>query len=180
MIHRACNLPLAEESLRRELNYIKDTAVVNGYSEDMVDRLFRKHSKQRRLSEATTLTPLEKEKDFKWAGLIYHPSLSFKIANVLRKFSIRAAPKTTEKLSRLLKSPKDATDELEKAGIYKICCETCPALYIGQTKRNIGQRFKEHMWDKNKGDNAISSVAKPINQNPTHIIKTCDITLLRQ
>ena len=36
------------------------------------------------------------------------------------------------------------------------------------------------MWDKNKGENAISSVAKHINQNPTHVIKTCDITLLRQ
>ena len=65
MIHRACNLPLSEESLSRELKYIKDTAKVNGYSEVMVDRLLKKHLAKKRIKDATILVPLAKEDKLK-------------------------------------------------------------------------------------------------------------------
>ena len=179
MIHRACNLPLSEESFKREVEYIKETACVNGYSKDIVERLLKKHLRKRQISNITTLSPIEETEKLRWAGLVYHPSLSYKIANVLQKHAIRAAPRTTGKLSQLLGNPKDAIDDHKKSGIYKICCQTCPALYIGQTKRNIGQRFKEHLAHVPKNEVEKSSVAKHLINNPNHVTTSDNISLLR-
>jgi len=56
-----------------------------------------------------------------------------------RKHSSHFQPccaKTTGKLSCLLGNSKDAIDEPQKPGIYRICCQTCPAMYIGHNQRN--------------------------------------------
>ncbi|KAJ8948492.1 hypothetical protein NQ318_000029, partial [Aromia moschata] len=44
-----------------------------------------------------------------------------------------------------LGNPKDEVDNNEKSGIYEISCKDCDQKYIGQTKRSILARFKEHM-----------------------------------
>ncbi|KAJ8958672.1 hypothetical protein NQ318_016397 [Aromia moschata] len=46
---------------------------------------------------------------------------------------------------RFLGNPKDKLDNNEKSGIYEISCKDCDQKYIGQTKRSILTRFKEHM-----------------------------------
>jgi hypothetical protein len=33
---------------------------------------------------------------------------------------------------------------LEKSGIYRINCKKCRAFYIGQSKRRVGKRTKDH------------------------------------
>jgi GIY-YIG catalytic domain len=62
----------------------------------------------------------------------------------MKQYDIEMVPKASGKLSQVLGSAKDAVDDKAKSGIYKIQCETCPALYIGQTNGNIQERFKEH------------------------------------
>lgn len=47
-------------------------------------------------------------------------------------------------LGRILGNPKDKIQEHDKSGIYCINCEMCPKKYIGQTKRSIKIRGKEH------------------------------------
>jgi hypothetical protein len=52
-------------------------------------------------------------------------------------------PKASGKLSQVLGSPKDVVvDQKAKSGIYEIQCQTCPAIYYGQTRRSIEKRFK--------------------------------------
>jgi hypothetical protein len=36
-------------------------------------------------------------------------------------------------------------NKYEKSGIYKITCQSCQKVYIGQTGRNLKTRFKEHI-----------------------------------
>jgi hypothetical protein len=48
-------------------------------------------------------------------------------------------------LQSLLGNPKDKVNRNEKSGIYEINCKDCNKKYIGQTKRPIITRFKEHM-----------------------------------
>jgi hypothetical protein len=91
-------LPLSDETFKSEVEYIKDTAFVNGYSKDIVERLLKKHL----LRNVTTL---------RWAGLVYHPKLFYKFANVLRKHAIWAAPRTTRRMSQLLSNSKDEIDD---------------------------------------------------------------------
>ncbi len=56
--------------------------------------------------------------------------------------------KINVKISRhpyqLLGNQKDKTPELYKSGIYIIKCKKCQAYYIGQSKRRVGKRTKDH------------------------------------
>lgn len=54
---------------------------------------------------------------------------------------------------------KDKFDNLNKSGIYKIDCLNCNNSYIGQTKRSLQVRFKEHIADTKYKRLEKSSVA---------------------
>lgn len=55
MIHRLCKLPLLITDYRREYQYIKDVANVNGYSKVMVDALAKKHAQKVNKGSLSTL-----------------------------------------------------------------------------------------------------------------------------
>ena len=54
--------------------------------------------------------------------------------------------------------------------IYCITCTLCKKLYIGETGRRLGDRFREHLRDVEKGEkNASKPVARHFNL-PNHSI----------
>jgi len=65
------------------------------------------------------------------------------------------------------------------SGIYKITCNTCKLAYIGQTSRNLKQRYQEHIryiWN----DDPQSAYAQHILNNQHEYITTTDtMTLLK-
>jgi hypothetical protein len=64
-------------------------------------------------------------------------------------------------LSDLLGGTKDRVqDKNEKSGIYEIKCSACNSKYIGQTKRKLKVRFKEHEDDCKKAINEEKPLAK--------------------
>jgi len=44
--------------------------------------------------------------------------------------------------------------------VYKISCQDCDAFYIGQTKRQLGTRIKEHASDINKKSGSPSVISE--------------------
>ena len=60
----------------------------------------------------------------------------------------------------LLGNPKDKIELNERSGIYEISCKDCNLKYVGQTKRPIITRFKEHMAHLRYGRAEKSSVAQ--------------------
>ena len=93
-------------------------------------------------------------------GLPYYGNLTEKIKRKLKPFNIRVAYQNPGKLSDLIGSTKDKNiDELAKSGIYQLSCADCDAIYIGQTKRNIGIRRNEHINDCFKPENPESAMA---------------------
>ena len=50
----------------------------------------------------------------------------------------------SSQLKTRLGSTKDQIEDLKCSGIYKISCSHCDKVYIGQTKRTLETRFKEH------------------------------------
>jgi hypothetical protein len=131
---------------------------------------------KKKTRDLTTLQPIREETSKKRTGLSFTPGLFYKIASVMKRYDIEMVPKATGKLSQVLGSAKDAVDD--KAKSYKIQCETCPALYIGQTKRHIQERFKEHtVWARKPEGEMTSSVAKHLIANPSHSITSENLSL---
>ena len=62
-----------------------------------------------------------------------------------RIFDIRVIPKNYRSLSNLIVRGKDKTLKTKKnAVVYKLSCKDCDASYIGETKRPVAVRIKEH------------------------------------
>ena len=72
----------------------------------------------------------------------YVKGLSEKISRIFRKRNISTAMKPHCTLRRMLVSPKDKTEPRE--GVYTINCQNCDGVYIGETKRSLSTRVKEH------------------------------------
>ena len=80
--------------------------------------------------------------------LPYVQGLSEKLSGILKPFNIRIAPRNTNNLTHLFKSPKDPISKLDIADVvYNIPCTGCTANYIGTTKRPLKNRIREHIKD---------------------------------
>ena len=90
----------------------------------------------------------------------YLPNFSYKISKVTRKENVQCVFGNSGKVKEILGNTKDKTDSLAKPGIYSVSCQDCTDEYIGQTKRSISVRFKEHMNCCKKGEIERSAVAK--------------------
>jgi hypothetical protein len=71
--------------------------------------------------------------------------------------NLKVAFKTTTTVGKLL-SDNHTTNKYEQSGIYKMTCQSCQKVYIGQTGRNLITRYKEHIRNIrfNKDDSAFA------------------------
>ena len=89
--------------------------------------------------------------------------------------------RTNKNVSKILR-PKPSKSAEDKTGVYKITCNDCDSLYIGQTGRSFIKRFKEHL-PKKDFSKTMSSYARHLmdrnhnytdfttNFQPLHICK---------
>ena len=79
----------------------------------------------------------------------YNKMFYEKCSYILNKYNIRTVPLVNNKLNNIIKLGKDKIQKLDTCGVvYKINCLSCPATYIGETKRMLKTRIKEHERDK--------------------------------
>lgn len=151
MIFRPVNIPLEKEEYLKEFNHIINTALINGFTETMVNSLLKKQKRNKLLKETTTLKPfLDVPKHF---AINYHVSAFPKLHKCFTDANIKLIPKSTTKIKNLLQSTKDPIANNEKPGIYYAHCDNtdCDLVYIGQTARELKIRAKEHIrYIKNK------------------------------
>ena len=79
-------------------------------------------------------------------ALVTWCSLSRELLRTFRQHGVSVYHKPVNTLRSILVHPKDKTPKDKKYGvIYEITCDQDPAhVYIGETKRPLGKRFKEH------------------------------------
>ena len=179
MCHRLCRLPLNAENFRKEYMYIKDVAKKNGYSEIFVDRIVKKHSNKVTRSNLSTHFSQIQTNEKKKVAFNFIPAVTNKLKQKLREYDMQMVFKSQYKLSALLGSNKDKTPALQKSGVYRIKCSVCDAAYIGQTKRNIEKRYKEHCRCVKFNRPHLSAVAAHILENE-HSINIDNISLVKQ
>jgi hypothetical protein len=160
MFNRLLSIPMKVEDFEKEKEYIFQTGKINGYSKITLEKLLRKHERKRDIRNLTSLEVIEPETT-KYISLPFAPPLTNKLDNELRKFGFKVAYNNNGKLSDLLGTAKDKIiDDNEKSGIYEIKCSSCDAIYIGQTKRKLKTRYKEHLEDVKKAVNDEKPLAK--------------------
>lgn len=134
-----------------ELHYIKQVAILNGYTVAMIERT----SRSIRRSDITTLGTQSEEK--RRICLHFMPSITNKLEKVFNAHNMDSVYTTSSKLKQLIGSNKDRTPENMKAGIYSISCNDCDEMYIGQTKRCISVRFNEHLDKRRAVKSAVGT-----------------------
>ena len=126
----------------KELNTIKLIASNNGYSEDLIDKLY--HQKQKRLALNLIYTERGKDDDRKWRRIPYLGRISNRTEKLLPKDQVKAAFYNKNTLGKLLGSTKDKISAGEHSGVYKLQCNDCNSCYVGKTGWNFNIRTKEH------------------------------------
>ena len=91
---------------------------------------------------------------------MYVSGLSEDVRRVCRKFDIRTVFSIISTLRQQLTRVKDVDPPLRKAGVvYKVPC-SCGKQYIGETKRALRTRKKEHQSATRRGETEKSTIAK--------------------
>ena len=126
----------------------------------------------------------------KWATFTFHSPRIRKITKLFKQTNIRIAYRSTntlrqqtERINQHNSNTKDSSQNYKKGGVYKIECKTCNKAYIGQTSRDITQRYREHIRYIRNNDPPVRirniheygnlaetmTLLKPINQISLHI-----------
>jgi hypothetical protein len=154
--YRLCNLPLNDTRHRTELDYIKRMGRINGYKEETIVAIYKKHKLRSDLRKQTTLKPTKEKKKLKsittFRGteknkivvLPYYPAMTNEISKILRRHNLNVVFNNRRTLRTLLNKTKSRQTSMHKSGIYKIECNDCEKSYIGQTKRRFERRNSEH------------------------------------
>lgn len=177
MVHRLCKIPLNIKNYMDELKYIKYAALVNGYSEQMVDNLIKLHAKQLSKRNTTSLSP--NKEPLQRITMPYIPEITNKIKKVFKKHKFEIVHSSNNKIENLIVRLKDKTDNLKKSGIYEMTC-VCGDKYIGQTKRSVEIRFKEHLTNIQKRQATKSAVALHALENDHTQWNTDNVKLKQQ
>jgi hypothetical protein len=156
-IFRMWNLPLSKERRRKELEYIIGMAQINGYKKSMVMKLSRKHRLRIERKRHTLLNPgyenlagkkaktnVKDKKRKSFLTIPYHAKLTNRLSNRLKAGGISVIYQSRGNLSSLIGRGKQKRQIGERSGIYNIKCNDCEGNYIGQTKRRVETREKEH------------------------------------
>jgi hypothetical protein len=77
----------------------------------------------------------------KWTAFTYFSPLVRKFTNLFKKTKLKIAFRTTNTTQQLSGKQSHA----DPSGIYKLKCNTCNKVYVGQSGRAIKVSFKEHI-----------------------------------
>ena len=176
MVHRLLTIPMSKQKFEEEKNYIKDVAYKNGYNENFINKIFKKHERNIDRENYTTLATIEEGK--KRISVPFYPKFINKLNDIFKRYNIEIVCNSSNNIKQQLVNVKDKVPELQQSGIYAIPCSDCDSIYIGQTRRRIEARISEHHGAHINGKIEKSGVAEHaiesqhnINYNGTKMIK---------
>lgn len=166
MIFRALNIPMSNERKEFELNKIKHIANINGYKEQLIDELILSHRRKRNLRDITTLDTIrESDETYKYCSFGFHQQINKEICRIMAKHKMIMSECSETRLKNLIGGSKDRIPEHQLSGIYSIKCNDCDDEYVGQSRRKIEIRYKEHRTNTVKGEIDKSSIARHMIDN---------------
>ena len=87
-------------------------------------------------------------------------NISDKFKNIVKDYNIKMSYSSVSNLRSFITNGKDRLNISDQNGVvYQICCKDCEYSYIGQTKRLLKTRIKEHKSDINKSSGLPSVIS---------------------
>jgi hypothetical protein len=146
---RALDYCSTSDLLEQEIEHIKNVFIENGYPLHAIQRIIDMKTHHH---EAVNREQFEDETgdDNKPAYskafyAPYHPQARKMFADLRKRFNIVSVHKKTVTLGNLLFKRRPKKDHWEQTHVvYSVPCEVPPDVYIGQTKRKLKTRIREH------------------------------------
>lgn len=165
MLNRLLDVPLSQENFKKELNVIKLIARNNGYNNRIIYKLLAKKQYKKAVESVFPVRHTSSEcVPGRWKRIPYLGKISEDLKKPLLEKNVRPAFFNRLTLKNLLinNKLKPTVDKLDKCGVYQLNCQDCGAIYIGQTKRSIKTRYKEHI-NNSKNNNPNTGFAKHLS-----------------
>lgn len=143
-VNRLMTIPLSREAYEKEVRTIYAIARANGYSQRTVDRIIEKHHIRSVRAMLYAVLPERVVHHYR-SSVLYVGVISERIARVLRDNGVHVAFRTNNTIRRVVCNGKEKTELGKKSGVYKLTCDECGGVYVGQTGRSFEIRYKEHM-----------------------------------
>jgi hypothetical protein len=146
----------------------------NGYPLDLIFIEIKrrlKHLSTKKFNKSNTNNTIDintTNTNIKYFVIPYIESISDKVASAIKRPDTLVGYRCIKKLNNFIKVQKDRNDCPKNSNvIYKLNCNDCDATYVGQTKRQLGTRLKEHK-NNIKLDSAKHSVVTEHILNEQH------------
>ena len=110
----------------------------SGYPVGIINDLRTKLTSKKHQQHPPT-TPYNKRK---WVTFNYYSPMIRRITNLFKHTDLNIAFRATNTLQQQLSEKQNNTNP---SRIYKLKCNTCNKAYVGQSRRSIGIRHKEHI-----------------------------------
>ena len=134
---------IIKRHIHKRIKFLKQKN--NNNSIDKTDELNKSGEKTPTNTEDNTGESHKPVEKTTFMSLPYMNNLSENMAHSFKKFGIDVFHTLPKKLNSIIKSGKDRlSNDRSTNVVYKIDCNNCSATYIGQTKRHLSTRFKEH------------------------------------
>ena len=180
LFNRLHSLPLQERNFKIEQNHIYDVALEHGFNRREITRIEQKviTRLKRKDNFCTTLRPnTPKDEKNKTIVFTFNNCITKSWENSFKSMNFKIAYKPGTQIYKAIRNNKDIIDNNKKYGVYAVNC-LCSSTYVGQTRRNLGTRLKEHREAINRGDLDYSGVSKHMLENATGVCGLQNANLL--
>ena len=163
LFHRAETVVTDPADQVSELDHVKSALRKCGYKDWSFKRACTKKQEKKTTQTETSKTTTNKT----FVVTPFVQGVSEPIRHVFNNYGVSVSFKPHQTLRQLLVSPKDKAKVEEQTGaVYRIPCAGCDQVYIGETKRSIGGRLKEHTAKVANNPSAIAEHHQKTGHNP--------------
>ena len=153
LLNRASNIPSTSSGKSKEMTYVTNTVVSNGYPQSFISNILRKKPPPEATSSPEELVGMF----LKWvdppnpyhgfAVLPFIKGLTEPLTRLLRNNGIRTTSRPLKTLKQNFFSPKSRPPPVDQQTnvVYKLPCADCSWSYIGEAGRCLKTRISEHI-----------------------------------
>ena len=145
------------------IEIVKEILINNSYPVFFIDKCIKQRLKEIKYRVVPLENDIATDNDFpkNIISIPYIKDCTDGIRSILSVCGFHVVHTVPMKLNNIIRKGKDRLDCMKQTElVYKIDCIDCEATYIGQTKRHLETRIKEHKTDIRKHANNHSVISK--------------------